>query len=668
MTNSSISTFYSSRASGLLRRPLTPSSTASSSEHGATVAHDSDEDVGSSRWKPSSAQQASGAHSPLHLFDKSLRDAHDTGILSLDASSIVDNDELSSFFTAPEPHQVESMDFKAGNHRKEVELESQDVVRSADLNWLTSRNEHEDSEYLRARDIGKDVDTSKQGSSGLEKIRDKLRHLKSTAENEEAESASRVQQAQSVTDSLCSLRAPTALEISIVDEDVMSDPLQGASCDVCGYRKLQGGGETRHGCHCSSTLTATTSQALQRHEGKSGRPTSLAEASSSRSHVEHAESSDSKSANMVYGKERDIWYIYRHSSEYEVPVAGYSETKMEIDPPQILAKEVHMRTSPTSVSAQREFTSHERENTSPTVYIGESSGHKENATMENISTEAPCGERLISTLTEGENVALKGKEADQHTGRLAAIGADIERKGLEESGSPKGRVSVQKNPKQVLFEPERANEMPVLDEQCENESTQVCSSSEKLCKPPQNSRMPELLQSSSVTHRANTMSQRSLEAVEGLEISVQPASQGGGHKEYDVAHCSQVSSVKNMALHAEEESHFIEEACEKGPPAACTEAPWNEDHASVKKVIWQEEDLQPQTQLGSRPEAGTVHSRADEHERTCRESDEVAFIDTPFRAQRARRAKFLLFKLFFYLYSWKRMICFGYFSKVACRA
>lgn len=134
MTNSSISTFYSSRASGLLRRPLTPSSTASSSEHGATVAHDSDEDVGSSQWKPLS--KASGAHSPLHLFENSLRDH---ASMSMDAScSIVDdNDELSSFFNrTPEALQVDAIDLKSP--RKNTVLESPEFA--SELNWLNSRN------------------------------------------------------------------------------------------------------------------------------------------------------------------------------------------------------------------------------------------------------------------------------------------------------------------------------------------------------------------------------------------------------------------------------------------------------------------------------------------------------------------------------------------------
>lgn len=140
MTNSSISTFYSSRASGLLRRPLTPSSTASSSEHGATVAHDSDEDVGSSQWKPLS--KASGAHSPLHLFENSLRD-HAGMTLDASCSIVDDNDELSSFFNrTPEALQVDTIDFKSP--RKTTLLGSPEFA--AEIN--SRNNGHElDKEY-----------------------------------------------------------------------------------------------------------------------------------------------------------------------------------------------------------------------------------------------------------------------------------------------------------------------------------------------------------------------------------------------------------------------------------------------------------------------------------------------------------------------------------------
>lgn len=633
MTNSSISTFYSSRASGLLRRPLTPSSTASSSEHGATVAHDSemdDEDAGS-HWKPSNVQ-ASGAHSPLHLFDKSLRE-----------SSIVDdNDELSSFFRTPEALHVKSIDLVVSKD----EFESPELVVSPELNWLNSRNDN--MEYnLRS----KNVDSNHQAApSGLEQIRDKLRHLKNTAaeNHEDAEPASRLQlQAQSVTDSLSSLRSATALVMSVADDgDTVSEPMEGVSCEVCSCPKRgESVSQTWRGCHCNATTT-TTSQELA--------------GESSSSNVEN----DSKAANMVYAKERDIWYIYRHSSEYEVPVAGFSETKMEINPPQILAKEVHMRAritefSPPSVSASAE-------DASPTVYSEGSSskGHKENVIIQEVAMEC-----VTSNIAEGGNVSTPGKEVD---GELVADGVEdgtaaLNRRMLEdvvgarsESMSQSGSPAVESLKK---GETERANQIiQIPDEQCDKESTQACSSSENVSKPlhmssepPQNSPMPAL-HSSSVPHRAtvaNTISP-SFEAEKKPEILGQPSSQGGGQVDYgghraDAQASQAVSSVTsrhNLALNAEEQNHLRTEsssrsakegASEQGLPVhvRVTHTPpethWNEDHVSVipqvKKIIWQEEDLQPQPQpqFGTLLEAGTVHSRADEHERKCREGDEVAF-------------------------------------------
>jgi len=102
----------------------------------------------SSQWKPST--KASGAHSPLHLFDKSLRDSS-----TLDAScSIVDdNDEISSFFRSPGALRVESMSLPVASHCKVDELESPEFV--SELDWLNSRNAHElDRELLQLTDIG----------------------------------------------------------------------------------------------------------------------------------------------------------------------------------------------------------------------------------------------------------------------------------------------------------------------------------------------------------------------------------------------------------------------------------------------------------------------------------------------------------------------------------
>lgn len=569
MTNSSISTFYSSRASGLLRRPLTPSSTCSSSEHGATVAHDSDEDAGSvSQWKPA-AKSPSGAHSPLHLFNKSVREAS-----TLDASiSIVDdNDELSSFFRTPEALQVECMPIPVVGHCKMQELESPEFV--SELNWLNSRNAHElDRDYLKdfdgaAAPISKQ--DSKHSSPGLEKIRDKLRHLKRES-NEDSESASRSQETNNGDH-----------EAELL--------LHGASCEVCGQHKRT--------CQCTTTTTSSVSQAQ--------------EALSSPRNIESSRT-DPKAANAAYAKEKDIWYIYRHSSEYEVPVAGFSETKMEIDPPQILAKEVHMRPSPSSVSTSP-----------PTVYVGKGehasrNEHKENVKTENVPT------RLISepgSVTLG--AALYGRE--EFEAMLAAT--DVERKAREFGATTKSSTPELLNLKQAPSEPERATS--IQGKQSAKENAQVFSSSENVSsEPPQKSQIPTPQYSSSVTHHANTVAQSFERSVKKLG---QENSQGGGQVEWgDIdAEISPINSNSNLAEEQRPEFSLSrssqEEAREQGPASGCTtvEAHCIEDHVSVipqvKKIIWQEEDLQ---QLGTQTEAGRVISRADEKERTCREGDEV---------------------------------------------
>jgi hypothetical protein len=677
MTNSSISTFYSSRASGLLRRPLTPSSTASSSEHGATVAHDSevdDEDAGSA-WKPSTRQQEpSGAQSPLHLFDKSLSDeTHGT----LDATSIVDNDELSSFFRTPEALEVESLEFKC---LAQVDEQSQELNR-------LSRSEHvEDREYLWSRDV-KGInpgDIAKQAPSGLDKIRDKLRHLKGTTENEETEPAAAV--------------AKSEKESSLHRDSLVVTPAESLqeTCEVCGYRKQRQGAageasESWPGCRCSAA-TATSLPLHEAHEGGSAR----AKGTSSGESAE----SNSKLANTLYGKERDIWHIYRHSSDYEVPVAGFSETKMEVDPsPQVLAKEVHMKASAThhhdlsrgvsesssaSVSAHVESSAERSEdNISPTVYTGKSEhaekckGQKEHiSSVEKVSMGALRDEHLISDLAEGGNVAtMKGKELDQEYSEGLAG-----RKGLEVGGdhfhrrisshlsetvdvgagsksTPQTGMSPEE---QILLKQafnEKGSNQKVLDQQFENESTQVlCSSSSNVCKPlqmtselPQNPQMSVLSSSPVPHHRATVitpMPQSSSDSAEKKpEVSGQPTRRG--HDEHGVADV-QVSHTPGLTIAeehrpnsrtesphpAKEEKELpvhvrITHASPTGDLGSCTEAYRNEDHMASAMPKAKEVGLQSETQCGARPEA-CVPSRANEHERTYREpGDEVAFIDIP---------------------------------------
>lgn len=643
--NSSITTFHSSRASGLLRRPLTPSSTASSSEHGATVTHDSevdDEDVGNA-WKPSTRQQApSGAHSPLHLFDKSLsEETHGT----LDATSIVDNDELSSFFRTPETLEVESLEV-------EFKCLAQVDEQSQELNWL-SRNEHvEDREYLWSRDV-KDInpeDKAKQAPLGLDKIRDKLRHLKGTTENEEAEPAAAV--------------AKSEKEFSLHRDSLVVNPTESLqeTCEVCGYRKQRQGvageaSESWPGCRCS----AATATSLLLHEAQEGGSAGAKRTSSG----ESAEW-NSKLANTLYGKERDIWYICRHSSEYEVAVAGFSETKMEVDPPQFLAKEVHMKAGAAhhhdlsrGVPESSSTSSVERsgDNISPTVYTGKSEhaekskGQKELiSAVENVSMRALRDEHLISDLSaEGGNVAtMKRKELDQeHSEGLA------ERKGLEVGGDHFNRrisshlsetVDVGAGSKatpQTGISPEeqillkqafnkKSSNQKVLDQQFENESTQVlCFSSNNVSKPlqmtfelPQNPQISVLCSSPVPHHRATgitPMPQSSSASAKKPEVSGQWTRRG--HDEYGVA---DVQGSRTLGLTTTEE-HRPNSRTESPHPAK------EEKELPVHVTIThaKEEELQSETQCGARPEA-SVPSRANEHERTYREpGDEVAFIDIP---------------------------------------
>lgn len=373
MTNSSISTFYTSRASGLLRRPLTPSSTASSSEHGATVAHDSevdDEDAGS-QWKGSIGRGCE-AQSPLQLFDKSLGSAHESG--TLDGSSIADNEEMSSFF-------------KNSELALEVEPKLEERVGNAEINWL-SRDEAEDAEYLCSGDV-KDGEShpafdsrnegsrvpaglskavedagnsgngvgagsgSKPGSSsGLEKIRDKLRHLKSSTEAEtEGEgvelAATRAHAVKCVlgssTDALSGPRvaSPTEGLVQLSGGEVEE------VCVVCGLGKTPAGRvgtSERCGCRCDSLAGGS----LQSQEGVCSRPFS-GEGGSAK---EEKTRGPSRAVDMVYGKERDVWYIYRQSSENGVPSAGASEAKMEVEAPEVRGMEADWRVKP-SVSGDQ---------------------------------------------------------------------------------------------------------------------------------------------------------------------------------------------------------------------------------------------------------------------------------------------------------------------------
>ena len=450
MTNNSISTFYSTRASGLLRRPLTPSSNASSSEHGASVAHDSE--VDEEEWG-----RLAQSHSPnILVLDKAGEKSasmQESGTLfsedtlscmgeDQEVSSIcrqLDPNELSlkerpAFMMGDEAHHLKSFQQlgstkrSAGsngfgseesadeapmiiqralescpsnndiiglrtmegsglqigerrlhseqqqyepNTRRKFEKEDKssftsDILSSLDSSScrmpdLLASDDHPASSVhaaLKAHEGGLDG-KEKQSVSKLERVRDKLRHLQSGSENDVLEPSVE----QGVTQQ-AAVTADESIHSAQQETEALRDE-QELTCG-CGYPKRSDDINCgRPGCTWGISdpcvLKVGSSKSLLASSGRTG--------------VEAGVINSQGSKNLESAKEiKDIWYMYRHSSDYEIPAVGFSEDKMET-PPQILANEVHMSVSRSSTFNEKgdvaSRTSREssltKENTTPKV-------------------------------------------------------------------------------------------------------------------------------------------------------------------------------------------------------------------------------------------------------------------------------------------------------------